>query len=101
MHADATTSRKAITIEVVYALPERAWSATLQIADGAIASEAVVRSQFATLIPAFDAASLGYAVFGKPISAATVLRDGDRLELLRPLLADPKQARRRRAKQRD
>lgn len=101
MQADTTSSNGAITIEVVYALPERAWSATLQLPGGVIASEAVAQSQFATLIPGFDATSLTYAVFGKTISAATVLRDGDRLELLRPLVADPKQARRRRAKQRD
>ena len=84
-------------VEVIYALPQQAWSLVLDLPDGATASEAVARAGFATLIPGFDRASLGYAIFGKTISAATVLRDGDRLELLRPLIADPKQARRRRA----
>ena len=37
------------------------------------------------------------AIFGVTAEAATVLREGDRIELLRPLLADPKEARRRRA----
>ncbi len=86
-----------IRIEVIYALPQRAWSMLLELADGAIAAEAVAQSGFATQIAGFDGATLGYAIFGKTITAATVLRDGDRLELLRPLLADPKQARRRRA----
>jgi putative ubiquitin-RnfH superfamily antitoxin RatB of RatAB toxin-antitoxin module len=37
------------------------------------------------------------AVFGRAATPATVLHDGDRIELLRPLLADPKQRRRERA----
>jgi putative ubiquitin-RnfH superfamily antitoxin RatB of RatAB toxin-antitoxin module len=83
--------------EVVYALPEYAWTASLELPDGATAAEAAARSAFAATIPGFDASALSYAIFGKPISAATLLRDGDRLELLRPLTADPKQARRKRA----
>jgi putative ubiquitin-RnfH superfamily antitoxin RatB of RatAB toxin-antitoxin module len=89
-----------IRVEVIYALPDRSWSAALELPSGAIASEAVARSQFVISIPGFDAATLSYAIFGRAISATTVLRDGDRLELLRPLIADPKQARRRRAARR-
>jgi putative ubiquitin-RnfH superfamily antitoxin RatB of RatAB toxin-antitoxin module len=40
----------------------------------------------------------GYAVFGERVGMDTVLDDGDRLELLQPLLVDPKEARRRRAR---
>ncbi len=88
-----------IRVEVVYALPQHAWSAVLELPRGATASDAIARSGYAIRIPGFDAATLGCAVFGKTISAATILRDGDRLELLRPLIADPKQARRARARQ--
>lgn len=84
-------------VEVIYALPQQAWSVVLELAEGTSASEAVAHSGFGTRVPGFRTESLGYAVFGKPISATTVLRDGDRLELLRPLIADPKQARRLRA----
>lgn len=90
-----------IRVEIIYALPNQAWSVVLELPDGAIAAEAIVRSDVATRIPDFDISNLGYAIFGKTINAATVLRDGDRLELLRPLIADPKQARRLRAKQGD
>jgi len=100
MPADAAQARP-MRVEVVYALPGRAWSIVLELPSGAIASEAIARSGFAMQIPDFDAAILSYAIFGKAITATTVLRDGDRLELLRPLIADPKQARRLRAKQRD
>ena len=87
-----------IRVEIVYALPRQAWSVVLEMPVGTTASEALARSGFATSVPGFDAVQLGYAIFGKSISAATLLRDGDRLELLRPLIADPKQARRRRAR---
>ena len=90
-----------IRVEIIYALPNQAWSVVLELPDGAIASEAIARSDVATRIPDFDTTNLGYAIFGKTINDATVLRDGDRLELLRPLIADPKQARRLRAKQGD
>jgi putative ubiquitin-RnfH superfamily antitoxin RatB of RatAB toxin-antitoxin module len=87
-----------IRVEVIYALPDRAWSTLLNLPTGAIASEALEEARFTSQIPGFDPARLSYAIFGKPISASTLLRDGDRLELLRPLIADPKQARRRRAR---
>ncbi|HEV2606841.1 MAG TPA: RnfH family protein [Xanthomonadaceae bacterium] len=100
MPPDSAQARP-IRVEVVYALPDRAWSIELELPAGAIASEAVLRSGFAMQVPNFDAAGLSYAIFGKTITATTVLRDGDRLELLRPLVADPKQARRLRAKRGD
>lgn len=87
-----------IRVEVVYAVPTQAWSQVVELSTGATANEAAARSEFAARIPGFDNATVSFAVFGKAISAATILRDGDRLELLRPLIADPKQARRRRAK---
>ena len=49
-------------------------------------------------ILALDRAKLGYAIFGQRARADTPLRDGDRVELTRPLVADPKDARRRRAR---
>jgi putative ubiquitin-RnfH superfamily antitoxin RatB of RatAB toxin-antitoxin module len=104
MPADTTRADSigvdSIRVEVIYALPDRAWSAVLDLPIGAIASEALAGSGFAMRIPGFNPESLGYAIFGKTISATTLLRDGDRLELLRPLIADPKQARRARAKRR-
>jgi putative ubiquitin-RnfH superfamily antitoxin RatB of RatAB toxin-antitoxin module len=49
-------------------------------------------------ISALDGATIGYAIFGQRARADTPLRDGDRVELTRPLVADPKDARRRRAR---
>lgn len=87
-----------LRVEVVYALPGRAWSARIELPGGATAAEAFAKSGLQASIPGIDAAALAFAVFGQAVSANTVLRDGDRLELVRPLVADPKQARRRRAR---
>ena len=82
-----------IAVEVVLALPRESRSTWLRIADGSTAREAAVASGLP--LEGVD----GHAVFGKRIAADAPLRDGDRLELLRPLQMDPKQARRRRAAQ--
>lgn len=82
-------------VEVVRAWPRRYESRELQLADGATAGEAVAAS-------GIDAAGIaGLAVFGERVEAGHRLRDGDRVEMLGPLLADPKEARRRRASARE
>lgn len=94
MSAEAT----AIRVAVVYALPEQAWTMQLDMPRGTTVAEAVERSGLATQVPGFDTAALTFAIYGKAVTPETLLREGDRVELLRPLLADPKQARRRRAR---
>ncbi|MBS0211985.1 MAG: RnfH family protein [Proteobacteria bacterium] len=85
-------------ITVVCALPMRAWVRELELPAGTTAAQALERSGLRGQTDGHDWADVACAVHGKPISAMTVLRDGDRLELLRPLRIDPKQARRRRAR---
>ena len=80
-----------IRVEVIKAWPRRHESVSLQLADGATVSDALA----ACGLPL--AGVSGHAVFGERVGMGAVLNDGDRLELLRPLLADPKEARRRRA----
>jgi putative ubiquitin-RnfH superfamily antitoxin RatB of RatAB toxin-antitoxin module len=89
-----------IRVSVVYAQPERAWVVDLELPAGATASEAMTRSGVAAQVPGLDVERIAFAIYGKAIEPGTLLRDGDRLELLRPLVADPKQARRRRAHKR-
>ena len=81
----------ALRVEVVLALPRRHASAVVVLGEGATVADAVQ----AAGLPLEDIA--GYAVFGERATPSTPLRDGDRVELLRPLQADPKDARRRRA----
>lgn len=82
-------------VEVCRAEPDRVTRVRLQLPDGANVGDAVARSGLAAA-SGVDAAS-GYAVFGRRATPETLLHDGDRVELLRPLKADPKEARRRRA----
>lgn len=82
-------------IELVRVWPRRFEALTVELADGATVADALAAAGWGA-----DAEISGYAVFGVKAVADTPLRDGDRLELLRPLQLDPKEARRRRAAER-
>ena len=78
-------------IEVIRAWPRHHESVLLDLPDGATVADALKAS-------GFDQTGVGaYAVFGERATPDDGLREGDRVELLRPLQADPKEARRRRA----
>ncbi|MEN5100081.1 RnfH family protein [Stenotrophomonas sp. TWI809] len=82
-----------ITVEVVLAWPDRAASRVLSLPEGATIAEAIA-------VAAIDGSAPcpAVAVHGLLAKPDQVLREGDRVELLRPLLADPKDNRRRRAR---
>lgn len=84
-------------IEVVRAWPGRFERVELELPEGALVGDAVRESGMAQGHDV-DGGTRGVAVFGVVRSLQDPLHDGDRVELLRPLLIDPKQARRRRAK---
>jgi len=84
-----------LNVEVIYALADAQDIVRLKVSEGTRAGEAAVMSG---LGPARTMAHLG--LFGRRISPTRVLRDGDRVEILRPLAADPKELRRQRAKRR-
>ena len=86
-----------LRVSVVYAEPGRQIVRELDVAAGATVAEAIRLSAIAAAagLAASDLTRLG--IFGKTVAADTVLRDGDRVEILRPLKIDPKEARRRRA----
>lgn len=81
-------------VEVVLAFPRTHRSVEVELPGGASVADAIA----ACGLP-LDAVD-GYAVFGERVTATTALRDGDRVELLRPLQVDPKDARRLRAARR-
>ena len=91
-----------INIEVAFALPQRQKIVALTLTKGTTAREAVGAADLGRFFPelpesAFMQAPLG--IFGKTLREpqAHILQPGDRVEVYRPLLIDPKQARRRRA----
>jgi putative ubiquitin-RnfH superfamily antitoxin RatB of RatAB toxin-antitoxin module len=88
-----------VNIVVVFAAPGVEAQIEVTLGPGAIVADAVAASG---LIGRLDLASseLGYAIFGQRAHPDTPLADGDRVEILRPLVADPKDLRRRRARPR-
>lgn len=85
-----------IQVEVVYALPDRQQLVQLAVAVGCTAEQAVMASGVPALF-GLGEEGLQLGIFGKAVPASQVLRAGDRVEIYRPLLADPKEVRRRRA----
>jgi uncharacterized protein len=83
-----------IGVEVILAWPRRHLSRRLRLEGGATVAQAVAAAGFE---PSLLAGLDGYAIHGLRVQADERLRDGDRVELLRPLQLDPKEARRRRA----
>ena len=95
--ADATM----LKVQVCYALPDDSFVANLLLPAGATLEQAVQVSGVLQRHPAIDLGTQKLGIFGKVKPADTVLRDGDRVEIYRPLQADPKETRRRRAKHRE
>ena len=86
-----------ITIEVVYALPERQSLLELEVPEGTTARQAALASGLDEEFPGLDLAANPLGIFGESVEDERVLRAGDRVELYRPLLMDPREARRQRA----
>lgn len=88
-----------LRVEIAYAEPQRAIVKILRLAPGSQVADALT---LAALDPDFAGVDLGNAVvgiFGKLTRADYALREGDRIEIYRALTADPKAARRARAKE--
>ena len=85
-------------VEVAYALPDEQHLITLDVAAGTTAGEAVAASGLAERFSNIDPATAPLAIFSRVCAPDTVLRPGDRVEILRPLQVDPREARRQRAK---
>lgn len=90
---------KTIRVEVAYALPEKQQLLSLQIAEGSTAYEAVQLSGILSQFPEIQIDSAKMGIFGKAITKPkdTKLVDGDRVEIYRALIADPKEVRKTRA----
>ena len=84
-------------IEVVYGTAERQKLVRLQVAEDTTARAAALLSGMDTYFPGIDLAMLPLGVFGETVADDYVLVADDRLEIYRPLLVDPMEARRRRA----
>ena len=86
-----------IQVEVAYAHPDEQVIMELSVVPGATAEEAIRESGILERFREIDLARNNVGVFGKRVNLDTVLKDGDRVEIYRPLIADPKESRRARA----
>lgn len=85
-------------IEVCYALADRQELVTLDLPEGSTALQAVDASGLLQKYPEIEPGGLNkLGVFAKLVKADAVLRDRDRVEIYRPLIADPKEVRRQKA----
>lgn len=87
-----------IAVEVVYALPHSQTVRQLNLPSGSTVGQAIDASGITRLIPEIDLQRNRVGIYGKLVKPDTVLRDRDRVEIYRPLMVDPKEARRRRVK---
>lgn len=86
-----------IRVSIVYALPDRYWSVSVTVPPGSDVAQALAAARMDERVPGLDFDPARLAIFSRPATLATRLHQGDRIELLRPLAADPKQSRRQRA----
>jgi len=86
-----------IEVEVAFARVDAQLLVSLRVAPGSSALDAVRASGLVAEFPEIDLVAPRLGIFGKAVAVTTVLRAHDRVEIYRPLLADPKEVRRRRA----
>ncbi|MGD8999905.1 MAG: RnfH family protein [Granulosicoccaceae bacterium] len=90
---------KRIHVEVAYATTEKQKIIGLDVPEGTTLIEAINTSGILDEFPEIDAGKAKMGIFSKPKKPDTALREGDRVEIYRPLIADPKEVRKQRAAQ--
>jgi len=86
-----------VTVEVAYALADEQLIIPIKVEDGTTAEEAIIASGIMTKFPEIDLRINKVGIFGKLTKLDTKLRHLDRVEIYRPLIADPKEVRKQRA----
>lgn len=86
-----------LNVQLCYAAPLREYLRALSVAPGTTIEQAIIQSGVLQDIPGIDLATQPVGIFGKKRPLDTVLRERDRIEIYRPLVADPKESRRRRS----
>ncbi|HFK6244834.1 TPA: RnfH family protein [Escherichia coli] len=84
-----------IAVEVAYALPEKQYLQRVTLQEGATVEEAIRASGLLELRTDIDLTKVG--IYSRPAKLSDSVHDGDRVEIYRPLIADPKELRRQRA----
>lgn len=86
-----------IQVEVAYALPEKQYVRPVRLAEGSTVEQAIIASGLLALRPDIDLKKNKVGIYSRPVKLSDKVNDGDRVEIYRPLIADPKELRRQRA----
>jgi putative ubiquitin-RnfH superfamily antitoxin RatB of RatAB toxin-antitoxin module len=86
-----------IKVEVVYALPEKQYLLKVRLAQGSTVEQAIAASGILELRTDIDLTKNKLGIFSRPVKLTDTVNEGDRVEIYRPLIADPKELRRQRA----
>ena len=86
-----------INVEVAYALPDEQSILVLQVPEGTSVIEAARQSGITGKYEGIDLDNAKFGIFGKVVAPTQVLHEGERVEIYRPLIADPKEVRKARA----
>ncbi|EED9437568.1 TPA_asm: RnfH family protein [Salmonella enterica subsp. enterica serovar Abortusovis] len=86
-----------LVVEVAYALPEKQYLQRVTLEEGATVEEAIRASGLLGLRTDIDLAKNKVGIYSRPVKLTDTVQDGDRVEIYRPLIADPKALRRQRA----
>jgi putative ubiquitin-RnfH superfamily antitoxin RatB of RatAB toxin-antitoxin module len=97
MTASPLEDWQSYTIEVAYATPEQQMLIALNLPEGSTVEAAINASGLLARFPEISLSTNAVGIFGKVCELNQVLKAGDRVEIYRPLVHDPKEARRQRA----
>lgn len=86
-----------IQVEVAYAKPDRQDVISVKLQEGSTIQQAIEASGLLQRNPEIDVAKAKFGIYGKLSKMDTVVRSRDRIEIYRPLIADPKEVRKQRA----
>ncbi|MBB1270662.1 RnfH family protein [Shewanella sp. SR44-3] len=92
-----TSETEKFAVDVVYALPHQQKIITVTVEPGTRFIDAVQMSQIVSFFPEIDLATVKLGTFSRQVKHDDVLEPGQRIEIYRPLIADPKDVRRKRA----
>jgi len=95
MAVDANS--RTLSVEVAYATAQKQAIVRLEVPIGCTVAQAIERSRIQEQFPGLEIDRERLGIFSRKVSPGHELQDGDRVEIYRPLVADPKESRRRRA----
>ena len=86
-------------VEVVYALPDRQTALVCEVSEGTTVRQSVIASGILQAHPEINLDSAEFGIWSERVAHDCLVQEGDRVEIYRPLIADPKLVRRERARE--